>query len=357
MNPSLMKWMIRIGVVVVIVLVIMSVIRSKPFGYMMLERVIVGGLNQDTLRDLPDGLHVMVCGAGGPLADINRSGPCIAVQAGPRLYVIDAGTNGARNLGRFGVAAGRVEAVFITHVHSDHIDGLGELGVMRWVGVGGNHAEALPVYGPPVVSNLVDGFNLSYAADAMYRTAHHGEEVAPPSGAGLRAMPFPLPEDGETQLVLESNDSPPVRVTAFRVDHAPVTEAVGYRIDYGEYSVVVSGDTSKSPNLIAHAKNADLLLHDALASAITSRLAELFDENGASTTAKIMRDVPSYHATPVEAAESAQEAGVKHLVLYHVVPPLPLTALERAFMDGVGQAFDGEVTLASDGLVVSATAE
>lgn len=355
MNPSLMKWLIRIGVVVILILVVLSVTRSKPFGYMMLERTVAANINRDTLRDLPDGLHVLLCGAGGPLVDINRSGPCVAVQAGPRLFVIDAGTNGARNLGRFGVAASRIEAVFITHAHSDHVDGLGELGVLRWVGLGGNQSNPLPVYGPPVVSDVVAGFNLAYAADAGYRTAHHGEEVAPSSSAGMLAKPFPLPEDGETQLVLETGDSPPVRVTAFRVSHEPVTQAVGYRIDYGDHSLVVSGDTSKSANLIAHAMNVDLLLHDALASEITGRLAQLFDEHGAPTLAKVMRDVPSYHATPVEAAESAQEAGAKHLVLYHIVPPLPLTALESVYMDGVRQAYDGEVTLASDGLVISAS--
>ena len=357
MNPSLMKWLIRVGVVVILILVVMSVIRSKPFGYMMLERTIAANIGRDTLGDLPDGLHVLLCGAGGPLTDINRSGPCVAVQAGPRLYVIDAGTNGARNIGRFGVNIGRVEAVFITHAHSDHIDGLGELAMMRWVGVGGNRTQPLPVHGPPVVSDVVAGFNLAYAADAGYRTAHHGEEVAPPSGAGMSAMPFPLPEDGETHLVLETDDSPPVRVTAFRVSHEPVSQAVGYRIDYGEHSLVVSGDTSKSANLIAHAKDVDLLLHEALASEITGKLAEVFDENGAPGLAKIMRDVPSYHATPVEAAESAQEAGAKHLVLYHIVPPLPLSALERVYMDGVRQAYDGPVSLASDGLVVSAASE
>lgn len=355
MNPILMKWLMRIGVVVILILVVLSVTRSKPFGFMLLERTVVGNINQDTLRDLPDGLHVLLCGAGGPLTDINRSGPCVAVQAGPHLYVIDAGTNGARNLGRFGVATGRINAVFITHAHSDHIDGLGELATMRWVGMGGNHREPLPVYGPPVVSDVVAGFNLAYAADAGYRTAHHGEEVAPPSGAGMLAMPFPLPQDGETHLVLETEDSPPVRVTAFRVSHDPVSQAVGYRIDYGDHSLVVSGDTSKSANLIAHAKDVDLLLHEALASEITGRLAETFEAHGAPMLAKIMRDVPSYHATPVEAAESAQEAGAKHLVLYHIVPPLPLTALERVFMDGVRQAYDGPVSLASDGLVISAS--
>lgn len=352
MNPTLIRWLVRIGMMVITVLIVFSVVRSKPFGFMMLERTISSRIHRDALGDLPDGLHVLLCGAGGPLPDTNRSGPCVAVQAGPRLYVIDAGTNGSRNLSRFSVDSGRIEAVLITHAHSDHIDGLGELGVQRWVG--GNHTVPLPVYGPPVVSDVVAGFNLSYAADAGYRTAHHGEAVAPSSGAGLVAMPFSLPEDGESHLVLETQDSPPVRITAFRVSHEPVSQSIGYRIDYDDLSLVVSGDTSKSANLIAHARGVDLLLHGALDSKITSKIAEVMEANGATAPAKIMRDVPSYHATPVEAAESAQEAGAKHLVLYHIVPPLPLTALERVYMSGVRQAYDGPVTLARDGLLMSA---
>ena len=352
MNPNLLGWLIRIGIAVVVVLVVLSVTRSKPFGLMMLERTIASRVNQDVLADLPDGLHVLVCGAGGPLADTERSGPCLAVQAGSHLFVVDAGNNGSRNLTRFGAGQGHIEAVLLTHVHSDHIDGLGQLGLQRWVG--GNHAQPLPVHGPEAIVDVVAGFNLAYATDAAYRTAHHGEAVVPPSGAGFVAAPFEMPEDGQSLLVLETDDAPPVRISAFRVSHEPVSQAVGYRFDYRDWSLVISGDTSKSANLIAHAKGADLLFHEALSSELTGHMGDALESAGNWSGAKIMRDVPSYHATPVEAAESAMEAGVKHLVFYHVVPPLPLKAVENIFLDGVHDAFDGEVTLALDGTLVSA---
>jgi len=88
----------------------------------------------DLAAELPDGLHVVLCGAGGPLPDPVRSGPCTVVIAGSSLFVVDAGSGGARNLLRMGLPAGRIEALFVTHVHSDHIDGLGELALQRWVG-------------------------------------------------------------------------------------------------------------------------------------------------------------------------------------------------------------------------------
>lgn len=342
-------WLIAIAVAVLLAGATWFVLRSERVALTLLDRTVANNLTSDALAELPDGLHVLVCGAGGPLTDISRSGSCVAIQAGEHLYVVDAGTNGARNIGRFGVDVGRVEAVLVTHAHSDHIDGLGELGVLRWAA--GGHAAPLPVHGPPVISDVVAGFNLAYTADAAYRVAHHGETVVPASGGGLLAFPFPLPAEGELTTVLESGDG--VRISAFRVSHPPVSQAVGYRIDYREHAVVVSGDTAKSANLIRHARGVDLLLHEALASSMTARIAEAADAVDAFRPAKIMRDVPSYHSTPVEAAESAAEAGVGHLVLYHIIPPLPIAPMEHVFLDGVADAYVGPVTLATDGTLIS----
>ena len=327
--------------------------RSDAVVFAVLDRTVADALTSDALGDLPDGIHVMLCGAGGTLPDPRRSGPCAAVQAGSRLFVVDAGTNGARNLGRFGVNAGRVEAVLLTHAHSDHFDGLGELGMVRWLN--GSHEEPLPVHGPPVVSEVVAGFNRAYAADMGYRTAHQGSRVAPPGGGGLRAVPFALPADRELAAVVEGPDG--LKISAFRVAHEPVTEAVGYRFDYKGRVVVISGDTVKSANVVHHARDADLLVHEALATRITQRIAAAAEAVGADGAAKMMRDVGSYHATPVEAAEVAAEAGVGQLLFYHVAPALPVAALERVFLDGVADAYDGPVTLGVDGTTISVPVE
>ena len=144
-----------------------------------------------------------------------------------------------------------------------------------------------------------------------------------------------------------------MRISAFHVSHSPVCEAVGYRIDYKGRSVVVSGDTSYSENLIQHAQGVDLLVHDALASQLTERIARAAESRGNASGAKIMRDVPSYHATPVEAAQAASAAGAKQLLIYHVVPPLITPAFRRIFLSGVADAFDGKVTLGQDGTLIS----
>jgi ribonuclease Z len=101
------------------------------------------------------------------------------VVAGKRLFVFDAGSGSARNIGRLGFVLGHVEAVFLTHFHSDHIDGLGELMLQRWVTT--SNTAPVPVYGPPGVDQVVAGLRQAYAQDQHYRVAHHGDATVPAS--------------------------------------------------------------------------------------------------------------------------------------------------------------------------------
>jgi len=302
----------------------------------------------DAVGALPDGLHLVLCGAGSPLPDPQRSGPCVAVVAGGRLFVVDAGSSAARNMTSLGLRPGQVEATFLTHFHSDHIDGLGELGLLHWAG--GNSDQALPVYGPEGVERVAGGFNEAYRLDAGYRVAHHGVATMPPAGAGLEARPFETPSVGEPVVVWNENG---VKVTAFRVDHAPVEPAVGYRFDYAGRSLVISGDTAQSAEVEQMAKGVDLLVHEALAAHLVKLLTEAATEQGQTALAKITTDILDYHTTPVEAAETAQRAGARHLLFYHVVPALPVPGLATAFLDGVSEAYAGSFTLGKDGVRVS----
>ena len=302
------------------------------------------GLRADPIGDLPDGLHVTLCGAGGPFPDRARSAPCVAIVAGRSLYLVDAGSGAARHLSWVGFQPGRLEAVFLTHFHSDHIDGLGELGVVRWIG--GSHRLPLPVYGAEGVREITQGLNQTYRLDSVYRTTHHGPEVLPPTGSGFRAQTFEEPGPGESIVVLETDG---LRVTAFRVEHPPIAPAVGYRFDYKGRSVVVSGDTSKSANLERFASGVDLLVHEALSPELMGVLQHAAEAAGNPAIAKISVDVLEYHATPVEVAEIAKSADVGHLLYYHIVPPIPIPGLGSVFLSGVNEVFDGPVTLGRDG--------
>ncbi len=313
----------------------------------LMEQRVAANLQTDLLRELPDGLHVGLCGAGSPLPDPKRSGPCTAVIAGRRLFIVDVGSGASRVLSRMRIPQGEIEAVLLTHLHSDHIDGLGALLLQRWAN--GGHASPLPILGPEGVERVVDGFNAAYQPSHRYRVAHHGEEVVPASGAGGVARPFPAPAAGVGEVLIDDGG---LKVTAFRVPHEPVDPAVGYRFDYKGRSVLLSGDTSQSANVERFAAGVDLLVHDALAAHLVALLTDGAEAAGRENLAQITRDILEYHATPVQAAEVARAAGARHLLFSHIVPPLPITALEDAFLEGVAEVYDGPVTLGRDGTFV-----
>jgi ribonuclease Z len=340
--------LLLIGLIAVVAGGALLTLLRGPLGLRIVRQMAERNLATDLAAELPDGLHVLLCGAGGPLPDPLRSGPCVAVVAGSTLLVVDAGSSAARNLMRMGLPPGRVETVLLTHFHSDHIDGLGELALLRWTGAA--HATPLSVIGPPGVAQVVDGFNRAYRLDAGYRTAHHGEKVAPPGGAGMQARPFATPAPGVPEVVWERDG---LRVIAFSVDHAPVRPAVGYRFDYAGRSALVSGDTRRSEELLRNAQGVDLLVHEALGAGLVAVVHDAAVAAGRDNLAKITADIPGYHTTPLEAAQIAEAAGAGHLLLYHVVPPMPLPGLESVFLDGVADVYSGPVTVGRDGTLVS----
>ena len=296
---------------------------------------------------LPDGLHISLCGAGGPMPSTNRSGPCVAVIAGEQLFIVDAGTNGARNLGRMGINQGKIEALFLTHFHSDHIDGLGEMAMLRWVA--DNNSSPLPVYGPEGVTEVVAGFNQAYARDAVHRTDHHGTLVAPPSGAGMSPKSYALPKGADAVTVYASDH---IKIEMIAANHFPITPAVAYKFTYKDRSLLISGDTVKSPIIEKHSAGVDLLVHEALSTKLVLLMAESAARTGNPLRERIFNDIHDYHTTPVEAAEIARDANVSHLLYYHIVPPLIAPGMEVIWLEGVDDVFS-DTTVGQDGTSIS----
>jgi ribonuclease Z len=305
----------------------------------------------DPVADLPDGLHVAIVGSGSPLPDRKRGNPCVAVIAAGRVYIVDAGERSSETLTRMQVAAGRTEAVLLTHFHSDHIGGLGTVNLQRWVADA--ESEPLRVIGPPGVERVVGGLNEAYALDSGYRTAHHGEDFCPPAGAPMIAEPFAFPDGEDSSVVLEEDG---LVVTAFVVEHPPIEPAVGYRFDYRGRSAVISGDTIYTPALVRVGAGADLLVHDALSPELLQLVVEATAAAGQTERSKILADVPDYHATAPQAADAARDAAVGALAITHVVPPLPLKGLEEVFLADAADHFSGPLWLAEDGDLYGLTA-
>ena len=321
---------------------------QRQAGIAFLKIMVQNNVGRNIIPTLPDGLHVALCGTGSPFPDPTRAGPCTAIIAGDRLFVVDAGEGSARNMGYMGLPLGKMEALLLTHFHSDHIDGLGPFMLQHW-GLA-TATIPLPIHGPTGVDKLVDGFRAAYVYDYGYRVAHHSEKIMPSGGSGGKGMPFALPPVGQGDTVVVLDDKG-LKITAFRVNHAPIEPAVGYRFDYKGRSVVITGDTKVTPSVVTVAQGADILVHEALQPALVNLLGAEFEAKNMGNLAHVMRDILNYHTTPEEAAAQANAAQVKQLVYNHIVPPLPVTFAYPAFVGDAAKFFGGPITVGEDGML------
>ena len=191
---------------------------------------------------------------------------------------------------------------------------------------------------------------MAYSLDSGYRVAHHGQVTTPPTGAGGVAKTFDFPPGKEATIIMNDGD---LKITAFLVDHRPVAPAVGYRFDYKGRSVVISGDTLPSESLVRQAGGVDLLLHEALQPSMVRALGSINRAAGRSNIASISEDILNYHTFPEEAARIAEVVGAKHLVFYHILPPLPVSAVNALFAGDAKRFYSGPITIGVDGMLFS----
>jgi len=299
-----------------------------------------GALFQD------DALRLLVCGSSSPFPSEDRARPCLAVIAGGKFYVVDTGPGSWNRMALLRIPGERIGGVFYTHFHSDHIGDLGEFNMQTWVA---GRPGPLPVYGPEGVQRVVAGFQEAYALDNGYRIAHHGAALLSPDRGLMQAHPLALSSDGQRTEVLRDGE---LSISVFPVSHAPIAPAVGYRFDYKGRSLVISGDTVKDAHLTAAAQGVDLLAHEAQNQQMVAQIQATAGELQRSRLEKVMGDIPSYHTSPVEAAEIANAAGVPLLLMYHLTPPPPNALAERVFLRGVSEIRKQGTVLAHDGLLI-----
>ena len=266
-------------------------------------------------------LAVILLGTGYPRPDANHAGPATAIVAGDKWFLVDAGRGTTMRVAGTELKYENLRGVFITHLHSDHTAGLPDVFITSWQF--GRKTTPLPLYGPSGTKKLSDAMLRFFAYDIHIR--RDVIEKHPAAGATIR-----------THVVREGvvYDDGDVRVTAFAVDHAPVKPAFGYRFDSGGRSIVVSGDTRPNANLIRFAKGADVLVQEAY-------LPEHFDKVDNPAVAARLK---AYHTSVEEAGEIATAAGVKTLVLTHLIP----AGVEKTFAERAAKTFRGKIVVGDD---------
>jgi len=338
-----MKIIIRIVIASLILGVASWVIIQVPS---VQDRIMVAAFTAlgSASNNLPeeDALSAAVCGSRSPLPSPGRAETCILVAAGDDLFVVDIGDGSNQNLRSWNIDFRNIEAVLITHLHSDHIADLPGLHQNAWVV--GERSSKLKVFGPEGVDQFTQGIEMAYAHDYVFRNEHHGDAVAPLEYAGFDTSVIDL----NNPVIFDNGE---LKITAFRVVHEPIEPALGYKFEYKGRSLVITGDTSYTQSVIDNAMNVDVLFHEAQANHMLAVIEDLQRSLGMDLLATVLDDITTYHTTLIEAAEIANKANVKKLVFYHLTPAPRNYIQEIMFVRGVDEVRK-EWTLVDDGTLI-----
>jgi ribonuclease Z len=272
------------------------------------------------------GIKVTLLGTGNPPPVMNRFGPSTLVEAGGQKFVFDAGRGALQRLRQIGIRWQDVGGVFLTHLHSDHVVGFPDLWLTGWLV--SRRDVPLQVWGPRGTKKMMS--YLEQAFDYDIRIRPYGDQISP-DGAVL------LAEDIGEGVIYEKEG---VKITAFEVDHTPVKPAFGDRIDHAGRSVVLSGDTRISENLIRHSQGVDVLIHN-VAAPETLQRAGLSPERAQS--------IIVHHTTAEEAGQVFSRTKPKLAVYSHIVLP---TATEQDLIPPTRKTYAGPLEVGEDLMVI-----
>ncbi|RKQ30371.1 MBL fold metallo-hydrolase [Oceanobacillus halophilus] len=281
--------------------------------------------NEETEEEVENSvdMKVTLLGTGSPVLSMERLGNSTLVEVGDERLLFDVGRGAALRLDQIDISPGMIDKLFVTHLHHDHTVGFADLLITAAVpDPRGNREGDLQVWGPEGTENFVNSTIQAFEVDINTRKQVEG-------ASGLASTVHEI-EEG---IVYENNG---VEVIAFNVDHGPMKPALGYRINYKGRSVVISGDTTYSENLIKHAKDADLLVQEVV-------VVKGPDEEYQSEAHK---NIEAYHTTPEQAGELFKEIDPSLAVFTHIATFLP--EHEATIVDRTKAIYDGEVELGED---------
>jgi ribonuclease Z len=244
-------------------------------------------------------LKVTLLGTGYPRPVMERFGPSILVEAGQEKLLFDCGRGATQRLYQLHVPFSEMTALFLTHLHSDHIVGIPDFYLTGWIF---GRSTPLRVWGPAGTVAMMSHLEQAYEFDIHVR--RDVDEKLPAQGVVVVA------KDIEEGVVYQHDD---LKVTAFVVDHAPVKPAFGYRVDYAGHSVVLSGDTRFNENLIRFAQGTDVLIHEVLDPEAYRASDHLYSDEQ-------KQRVIDHHTTPEQAGTVFSRVKPRLAVYSHVVP-------------------------------------
>lgn len=276
--------------------------------------------NKESAQTNAPDIKVTLLGTGTPQPIMERFGASILVEAGSEVLLFDAGRGCLQRLRQINISYDKIDALFLTHLHSDHIVGLPDLWLTGWLIT--KRTRPLKVFGPTGTDTMIKYLQMAYAFDINIRIE---DDKAPEEGSKLLAT------DIQQGIIYENNG---VKVIAFQVDHGAIKPAFGYRIEYNGHAVVLSGDTKYSENLISFAKGADLLIHEVIIAPDT-----------------LSKSDPKYnilmhHTTPEKAAKIFNEVKPKLAAYSHIVKLYGHT--EEEIMKKTKANYPGQIIMGED---------
>lgn len=271
--------------------------------------------------------------AGGPKPKKTGASSAQVIVVNDTLYVVDCGDGVARQLVLAGLSLEKVRHVFITHHHSDHNADYGNLLLLGW---GAGLRTRVDTWGPPPLGKMTRLFFEANAYDIEVRMSDEGRVALPPL-----VHPHELTKGGE--VMKDEN----VKVRCALVEHPEVTPAFAFRFDTADRSIVISGDTNRSENLIKLAEGADVLVHEALYVPAVDRIVA-----GIKNASTLRKHIIDSHTSAEDCGRVAAAAGVKTLVLSHLVPHDDPSITPQMWLDAARAHFKGEIIVGRDLLEV-----
>lgn len=315
----------------------------------LVDRAVQARLQQQPDRSFledKDHVRVLICGTGSPEVSSAKAQACTLVSAGGKMFLFDVGDGAVRSLAHSKIPVNQLERVFITHFHSDHFNDLATLINAGWIW---GRKTPLEVQGPVGTKQVLDGFAQAYALDEGYRSKNM------PHLAKNRTVAFGIPLEiafAEGQRAVRVYDKDGVTIDATLVAHDPVKPALGYVLKYKGKKVFISGDTEVSPVNMDAMRDANLAIHESYAAHMVRRAIPQMKKLGMDFEAIVAERTIPYHADNMALAKQAQEAGVKHLLLTHLIPYPDSFVVRQMYSEGMAEHFKGKLTVAQDGMIL-----